>query len=50
MVGGEAGDVIGVVEVCAQTGTAIAMRAAAIATPVKRCFMLVSSLVVPGLT
>jgi hypothetical protein len=41
--GGEAGDFIGAVEVCAQTGAAIA-RAAAMATPVKRCFMLVSSL------
>jgi hypothetical protein len=38
--GGEAGGVIGAVEVCAQTGAAIA-RAAAMATPVKRCFMLV---------
>jgi uncharacterized membrane protein len=34
--------------VCAQTGAAIA-RAVAMATPVKRCFMLVSSLAVPDL-
>jgi len=38
--GGEACGVIGGVDICAQAGAAIA-RAAAMATPVKRCFMLV---------
>jgi hypothetical protein len=40
--GGAAAGVVGAGEggVCAQTGTAIA-RAAAMATPLKRCFMLV---------
>jgi hypothetical protein len=49
MAGGDAGDAIGAVEVCAQTGTAIG-RAAAMAAPAKRCLMLVSSLKVQDLT
>src|SRR5215469_10864237 len=43
--GGEAGGVIGAAEVCAQTGPALT-RATKTATPVKRCFMPISSLTV----
>src|SRR5712691_12957799 len=39
----------GVIGACAQTGAAIA-RAAAIATPFKRCFMPLSSVAVPDWT